>query len=161
MVPASQYEGTSGIPGDWDSAELRVEVYDGSDPNEPEATMWEVQQQVSPGSVDWETHEFSDTSGQADQVDYYKAWWNFSFAAQTSGEFLTDSDYFVGLVWPDYQNPEVGYSYFNRPCTDNWQVNDGDDFWTQNSTTSVEEETCSWPMLRVNTEVSWESDEGC
>jgi hypothetical protein len=110
--------------------------------------------------MDWETHQFEDTSGQASQIDYYRAWWNFSFAAQTSGEFLTDSHYFVGLVWPNYLQPEVGYSYFNRPCTDNWQTNDGDDFWTQNSTNS-DEDTCSWPMLRVNTEVSWESEDGC
>jgi hypothetical protein len=160
MVPASQYDGTSGIPTPWDSAELRVEVYDSANPNDETAALWSVQQQVSPGSMDWETHQFEDTSGLASQIDYYRAWWNFSFAAQTSGEFLTNSQYFVGLVWPDFVEPEVGYSYFNRPCTANWQTNDGDDFWTQNSTTS-DEDTCSWPMLRVNTEVSWESDEGC
>ena len=161
MVPAGQYEGTSGFPSSWDSASLRVNVIDGSDPNDPSATVWSVEQQVSPGSVEWESHSFEDASGLAAEQDYYRAWWSFSFAVQTTGEFMSGSEYFVGLVWPEYVQPEVGYSYFNRPCDRNWQINDGDEFWTQNSITSGDEDTCSWPMLRVNTEVSWESDEGC
>ena len=161
MVPANEYDGTSGFPSSWDSAELAVEVVDSANPNDMEAKRWVVEQQVTPGSMDWETVELEGGTGQASESDYYSAWWNFSFAVETSTDFLTGSDYFVGLVWPDYGEPEVGYSYFNRPCEKNWQINDGDDAWTQNSTTSSEPNSCSWPMLRVNTEVSWESLDGC
>ena len=160
-VPASQYEGTANQPTAWDSAELQVDIIDGSDPNDTTAKKWSNQQQVSPGILDWETHRFDDMSGLASELDYYTAWWRFGFAADTSGEFIEGDQYFVGLVWPDYDHPEVGYSYFNRPCAANWQVNDGDDYWTQNSTTSSDADSCSWPMLRVNTEVSWESEDGC
>ena len=160
-VPASQYEGTSNQSTPWDISRLRVDIIDGSDPNDSSATTWYKQQQLSPTTLEWETHRFEDTAGLVSEADYYTGWWNFSFAAATSGMFIEGDQYFVGLTWPDYEHPEVGYSYFNRPCSANWQINDGQDYWTQNSTTSSDPDSCSWPMFRVNTEVSWESEDGC
>ena len=60
---------------------------------------------------------------------------------------LHSSDYFVAISWDSWGFPNVGYSNFELDCTANWS-DYGDGRWVQNSGVD-----CSWPMLRITTEV--------
>ncbi len=161
MVSRSQAEGTTASPSGWETSDLTVEVFDSTDPNSTDSAIYSTTQTVDADDLAWEDHVFGASATLAEESDYVRAWWNFDFSTQTSGQGMESDTYVVGISWPALYIPEVGYSAFNRPCDRNWQVNaDGSTQWQLNSVTSDGDE-CSWPMMRVHTQVFWESKDGC
>jgi hypothetical protein len=161
MVPKSHMDGSSPSPSDFEGAPLTVEVFDTNDLNDAEAQKWSLTQNLNTADLTWTPHTFS-TETNALETEYVQAWWNFNIAGETSDTPMTADQFAVGIRWPQYSVPEVGYSNFDRPCDANWQVNaGGTTTWQHNSDTSGNDSTCSWPMFRVETEVVWESEVGC
>jgi len=161
MTSRSQFEGINPTPSGWEDASLNVVVFDSNDPNATEPAVYSTTQTLNSDSLEWEDHTFEGSNTLAEESDYVRAWWNFDFSTQTSGKGMEADQYIVGIRWPELYIPEVGYSSFNRPCDRNWQVNaDGTTEWLHNSVSS-EADDCSWPMMRVHTQVFWESKNGC
>jgi len=161
MVPTSHLDGTSIWPSEFEGAPLTIEVFDTTDLNDNQAQVFSLTQNLNSAELDWQPHSFSEMTSKL-ETEYMMAWWNFNIAGQTSDAPMTADQFAVGLRWPEMGVPEVGYSDFNQACNLNWQVNaDGSTQWQLNSETSEDAMTCSWPMMRVETEIVWESEVGC
>ncbi len=153
------------------AAALEVLVFDGADPNT--AAEYRVRQTLVARELDWTTYSFDAPPEGARRVDpfgvpvtnfdteYLKAWWHFDFTGVIPEEGMTNTTYAVGLLWPDDAAPLVGYSLYDRSCTDNWTnydraepafVDDGRRGWVSNAERGSTG-GCNWPMLKVNTEL--------
>ena len=160
MVPKSHMYGSSPWPSEFEGAPLTVEVYDTATLTDTSAQMWSLTQNLNTADLEWSPHTFPEMTSKL-ETEYLMAWWNFNIAGETSDAPMTADQFAVGLRWPEMGVPEVGYSNFDRPCDANWTINvDGPNKWQHNSATN-NDDTCSWPMFRVETEVVWESEVEC
>ena len=156
MVPQERFDS---FP---DDKEMTVEVFISDDPTDTEAASWELTQAADLDALDFEEHIFTEPSAETDLTDYYRAWWNFDFSTETTGLGTTDPQFFVDLRWTGARSPQVGYSNYNRPCNRNWTIYETAEGWEHNSERpggGGDSDTCSWPMFRVNTGVTWEAEE--
>ncbi len=154
-----------------DDAELAVLVFDGDELNV--TTPYRVRQTLVASTLDWTTYTFAAPPQGAIvadplggfvpnfDVEYVKAWWHFDFRSVIPEEGMTGTDYAVGLSWPRGPAPLVGYSFYDRPCANNWTNYDAADppfdgearaGWASNGDRNLADE-CNWPMLKVNTEL--------
>ena len=159
MVPTSHMDGTSPLPSNFEGAPLTVEVFDSGNPNDPGAQSWSLTQNLNTADLEWSDHTF-DTWTNALESEYKMAWWSFNISEETLGSPMTGERFTVGLKWPEDNVPEVGYSNFNRPCSDNWTINTGETRYGNNGADG-DNNDCSWPMFRVESEVVWESAGDC
>ncbi len=145
-----------------DDREMAVELVISDDPTDEEALHWELTQTVNLDVLELEEHIFTAPSAESSVTDYYRAWWNFDFSVETSGQGTDLPQFFVDLRWTGEESPQVGYSNYNRPCNRNWTIYEAVNGWELNSDRpggGGADENCSWPMFRVNTGVTWEADE--
>ncbi|MBM4282324.1 MAG: hypothetical protein FJ137_16735 [Deltaproteobacteria bacterium] len=154
-----------------DDAVLEVQLFDGDDLNA--TTPYKRRQTLVARPLQWSTHTFDtppegarevDGFGlpvQNFEVDYVRAWWHFDFSDVIPEEGLTSTDYAVGLYWPEGPAPLVGYSFYDRPCADNWTnydeadppyVGESTSGWSSNGARNLNNE-CNWPMVKVYTEL--------
>jgi|GEM_PF-1243554 len=144
MVPSWAF---SAYPG---SVGLTVEVWDAATPMSPQRPAYRLRQQLDFSRLTWETASLP--SG-----NYRKAWWKFPLADPAKPVItqpMTAQRFLVGVRWDTSGQPALGYSNFNRPCDRNW-TDTGNGVWNLNSSYG-QPNTCSWPMLRVGTEVTTE-----
>jgi hypothetical protein len=156
MIPSARFDA---FP---DDREITVEIFVSDDPTDIDAPTWQLTQAANLASLTFEEHLFTNPSAETDETDYQRAWWNFDFSTQTSGQGTTEPQFFVDVQWPESNSPQVGYSNYNNACDRNWTIYDAVDGWELNSVRpggSGDEDSCSWPMFRVNTGVTWEAEE--
>ncbi len=157
MVPQARFDN---FP---DGKEMTVEVVIANDPTDTEALAWSLTQGAVLGDLDWEEHVFTETPAESSETEYFRAWWTFDFSALTSGQGTTEPQFFVDVIWTDDStSPAVGYSNYNNACDRNWTIYDDATGWELNSERpggGGADDTCSWPMFRVNTGVTWEAEE--
>ena len=113
-------------------------------------------------ALTWVDHTFTEPSAETSETAYQRAWWTFDFAAETSGRGSVEPQFFVDVRWPQDRSPQVGYSNYNNPCDRNWTIYESATGWERNSERpggGGADSTCSWPMFRVNTGVTWEAEE--
>ncbi len=146
-----------------DGKEMTVSVTIADDPTDSEALYWSVTQAAVKDSLSWEEHVFTQPSAETSETDYMRAWWTFDFEELTSGHGTTEPQFFVDLAWTDDStSPQVGYSNYNNACDRNWTIYSDAEGWVLNSERpggGGSDATCSWPMFRVNTGVTWEAEE--
>jgi hypothetical protein len=149
MVPSWAFAGYPASLG-LSSVGLTVEVWDTSTPIHPQKPAYRLEQQLDPARLSWDTVSLPTGT-------YKKAWWTFPLTAPAQPVItqpMTAQRFLVGVRWDTSGEPRLGYSDFNRPCDRNW-TDPGDGTWNLNSTFG-QPNTCSWPMLRVGTEVTTE-----
>ena len=155
MIPTDLFDyAVDGVP-------MTIEVFDRNELSDPTPT-WSVSQALTIGDLEWEDHTFDGNSANALFTDYKKAWWNFDFNDETLQQYMENNQYIVAVRWDDIWEPTVGYSNYNRPCDKNWTVYTslGSEDWVLNDDSDRQE--CSWPMFKVNTQITWESQsDGC
>jgi hypothetical protein len=147
MVPSYAFSGYPGSVG-LSSVGLTVEVWDTNSPTNPQKPAYKLHQVLVPSKLTWESVTLPGGS-------YKKAWWSFPLAdaaAPVITQPMTAQKFLVGVRWDSSGEPQLGYSNFNRPCDRNW-TDPGTGTWTLNSSYG-QPNTCSWPMLRVGTEVT-------
>jgi hypothetical protein len=146
-----------------DGKEMTVDVVMADDPTDPDALRWSLTQGANLDDLVWEEHVFTEPSAETSETDYFRAWWTFDFAAETSGQGTTEAQFFVDLQWTDAtDSPQVGYSNYNNACDRNWTIYTDAEGWVNNAERpngGGADATCSWPMFRVNTGVTWEAEE--
>jgi len=149
MVPTWAFPGypaSVGLP----AVGLTVEVWDTGTPNNPQKPAYKLRQQLDPSQLSW-------TQVSLPSGTYKKAWWKFPLtdpARPVITQPMTAQQFLVGVRWDNSGEPALGYSNFNRLCDRNW-TDTGSGTWNLNSTYG-QPNTCSWPMLRVGTEVTAE-----
>ena len=138
-----------------DSEELTIEVYDAASPL---GTAPYVKKQNLPISqMQWETINLPGSSIGS----FKRAWWRFDFGSIIPTSGMHSSQYIVGIHWPASGEPTVGYSNYNRACDKNWTNSGAGFFLNSNTESSLGNERCSWPMLRVNIENRRYTEEIC
>ena len=138
-----------------DSEELTIEVYDAASPL---GTAPYVKRQNLPISqMQWETINLPGSSIGS----FKRAWWRFDFGSIIPTSGMHSSQYIVGIHWPASGEPTVGYSNYNRACDKNWTNSGAGFFLNSNTESSLGNERCSWPMLRVNIENRRYTEEIC
>jgi hypothetical protein len=137
------------------SEELTIEVYDAASPLG--TAPWMKKQNLILNDLDWE-----DTNVPGSSIGGFKrAWWRFDFNNLIPTTGMRSGQYIVGIHWPGSGEPTVGYSNYNRACDRNW-TNSGSGFFLNSDTeSSLGNERCSWPMLRVNIENRRYTEEIC
>ena len=70
---------------------------------------------------------------------------------------MASTTFLVGVLWPSFTSPAIGYSNYNRPCDRNWTQYSALEDWVLNSDRDplfdeLDPNRCNWPMLRVNVE---------
>lgn len=142
MIGASQFASFR------DGQQVSVEVFDTGNPY---STPWVTTQVFRKDELEWEDVRLS-APDSATEYDQKRAWWRFGFEDRIPTTGMSGGPYLVGVVWEDASVPTLGYSNFNRSCSQNW-TDYADGFgWVQN-TGFLSDAECSWPMLRVNIEV--------
>ena len=152
MIPASQFafypEGVG----------LTLEVFDADDPTQVQP--WRVSQVLDKSALSFEEVELR-TPDNATELRQMRAWWRFDFRDVIPTEGMTASRFLVGAAWAPSGLPAIGYSNYNRSCSENWTQYPDTQQWVLNSELdqSAGENTCSWPMLRVNVETRVEAED--
>ena len=114
----------------------------------PQGESWSVRATVRRGDLDWQPLTLPpDADWSGEDREQMAAWMTFDFTDQIPVAGMNRTDYFVAISWDTWGFPNVGYSNFELDCTANWS-DYGDGRWVQNSGVD-----CSWPMLRITTEV--------
>lgn len=128
-----------------DSNVLTATIYPS---DRPQGEAWSVRTPVRRADLDWQPLTLPpDADWSGDDREQMAAWLTFDFSSQVSLAALHSTDYFVAISWDTWGFPNVGYSNFELDCAANWS-DYGDGRWVQNSGVD-----CSWPMLRITTEV--------
>ncbi len=156
MIPQDRFDNYP------DDREMTVEVFISDDPTDGDAPTWSLTQAANLDALEFEEHIFTVPGAEASETDYYRAWWEFDFSTETVDEGTTEPQFFVDLQWPQVRSPQVGYSNYNNACNRNWTIYDESSGWEHNSERpggGGDDDTCSWPMFRVNTGVTWEAEE--
>ena len=152
MIPLSEWDRGTG------PSNLTIEVFDAANPNH--VSPYILSQTLEVDALSWE-----DVSLQSPQValeyNHKRAWWNFDFSSVIPETGMQSSEFLVSVFWQNGSSPAVGYSRYNRPCSENW-TDYGDGFgWVLNSENSffpITENECNHPMFRVNVETRVEKD---
>jgi hypothetical protein len=149
MVPTWAFNGYPGSLG-LSSVGLTVQVWDARTPVDPQKPAYVLRQVLNPAALTWESVTLPEGS-------FRKGWWTFRFTDPAQPVItapMSSQQFLVGVRWDESSEPRLGYSNFNRPCDRNW-TDYGTGTWNLNSTTG-QPSSCSWPMLRVGTEVTTE-----
>lgn len=138
-----------------DSEELTIEVYDAASPLS--ASPYVKKQNLPISQMQWETVNLPGSSIGS----FKRAWWRFDFGNIIPTTGMGSGQYIVGIHWPASGEPTVGYSNYNRACDKNWTNSGAGFFLNSNTESSLGNERCSWPMLRVNIENRRYTEEIC
>jgi hypothetical protein len=127
---------------------LTVSVWDASEPvNNPSVDVTQV---LDPAKLEWSDATVK-VAKNGQPVPVKQGWWKFELADQFPFPGMASRTYTVGVRWPASDKPLVGMSHFDRNCGRNWtDVGDGRGFRKSGLDDS---DFCSWPMLRVNTQI--------
>lgn len=143
VIPASDFDAyPKGLP-------LTISVWDNSEPaNNPSV---DVTQELDPSKLEWSDAQVK-VAKNGQPVPVKQGWWKFEFADKFAFPGLASRIYTVGVRWPQGgDKPLVGMSHFDRNCGRNWtDTGDGKGFKKNGLDDS---DFCSWPMLRVNTQI--------
>lgn len=153
MIPASEFG--AAING----RELTLEIFDTNDPRS--AAPFIFKQAIDIDDLDWEDVTLTQPEVAIFEAEHKRAWWNFDFSAVIPEEGMQNTEFLVSVYWQDSRSPAVGYSRYNRPCSENW-TDYGDGFgWVLNSENGIfgsSGNDCNHPMFRVNVETRIEKD---
>ena len=131
---------------DWydDSNSLSVHFYPSATPS---SQPYSQTIQIKKNQLDWQPITLPyDADWSGDDRDQIGAWLTFDLTSIIPAEGFEFTEYFVSLEWDSMGYPNVGYSNFELPCTQNW-TDYSNGSYTQNSGTD-----CSWPMLKIEIE---------
>ena len=153
MIPESQFG------QDMNGRQLTLEVFDA---NDPRGTAPYVLTQALPiDELDWESVTLTNPQVAIFEAEHRRAWWTFDFAEVIPEEGMQSTTFLVSVYWQNAASPAVGYSRYNRPCSENW-TDYGDGFgWVLNSENGIfgsSGNDCNHPMFRVNVETRIEKD---
>ena len=136
---------------------LGVVIYDSTDPSD--ATPYEVVQTLDPSKLDWEDTTVrlwdKDDEDTEPNADVKTAWWKFDFTDEIPADKgIKASTYVVGIHWFKDDAPLAGASEMEMDCGKNWY-----DFGDGNLRKGIDGKmTCTWPMLKVNTQLIVEKE---
>ena len=142
VIPASEFDA---YPKD---LPLTISVWDNSEPaNNPSVDRT---QNLDLAALEWSDAEVK-VAKNGQPVPVKQAWWKFDFAESFPVPGMASRIYTVGVRWPQGDKPLVGMSHFDRNCGRNWtDAGDGKGFKKNGLDDS---DFCSWPMLRVSTQI--------
>ncbi len=155
MLPQSTFD------DEHEGLEIKVEVWSGDDPEADDP--WSLVQEFDRDALEWSDVELEDPT-EAVELSWRRAWWNFDLTDRTPESGMDGDTYIAGVEWPDANiflgEPvlPLGYSNYNRACARNWTWR-APGGWNLNGDTTGDVDECSWPMMRVHTEVIAETDD--
>lgn len=130
-----------------DGQDVTVEVWEGSNPTHSEP--WSLQQDFDKDALTW-TDAWLPDAQSTDVGRQQYAWWTFDLRDRVPVEGIEGREYMVGVAWGLQGQPPLGYSNFELSCQKNWT--DWGSGFSRNAD-GPEDDSCSWPMLRVQVEV--------
>jgi hypothetical protein len=139
-----------------DGQEIHIELFDSADPNS--GSSWSMSKGVIRSDHNWSNYTlptdawYAGTYGEFAQKG---TWLRFDTRTVVPPTGMTSSDFIVGVKWEPPGMVKVGYSNFNQECESNW-TNLGSG-WQLNSLNPAYF-GCSWPMFRVEIEVTTPGD---
>jgi len=131
-----------------DDMELTIEVFDADNPDN--SNPFRKTQKLRKSDLSWELITLRNPATAVDRQQK-RAWWKFDFADVIPESGMNAERYIVGIKWSGNGEPTVGYSNYNRACSRNW-TNSGRGFINNGINHPVNDNECSWPMLRVQIE---------
>ena len=144
MIPSSEF---ASFP---QSVTLGVELFDANQPTP--ARRFIVWQTFDKNALTWTPVTLTSPT-EATELTQKRAWWTFDLTKVLPETGMVSTTYLAGVVWPDNGRLlKVGYSNFNRPCSQNWTDYADGLGWQLNGNNGGN--TCNWPMLRVAVEVT-------
>ena len=153
MIPASQFG--DGVNG----STLTLEVFDANDPRS--IAPYVLTQSLDIASLEWEDVTLTNPQVAIFEAEHKRAWWNFDFSGVIPEDGMGSTTFLASVYWQNASSPAVGYSRYNRPCSENW-TDYGDGFgWVLNSENGIfgsRGNDCNHPMFRVNVETRIEKD---
>ena len=151
MLPATQFSDYNKTPT------MAVEVFDADNPLQTKPYV--LTQKLVKEDLEWHQVTLSNTQESPETHQWY-AWWNFDLSKMIPESGMTSSTFLVSVFWPEPDSPALGYSKYTRACDKNWTQQTEFTGWIHNSERSnflgqpLPNNSCNWPMLRVNVEVT-------
>lgn len=146
---------------------LTVEVFASADPRTGE--RWALTQEADPSALAWFDIQLTDPASTPHR-DFEAAWWRFDFSELIPTDAAPQEAYVVSVAWPaGNQGAIIGYSNFDLSCQGLWGiypasyglpkpgggVYTSEDGWIDVGSGGAQ---CSYPMLRVEVEDSFERE---
>ena len=144
------------FPNFTDGQEMFVQLFDSNTPTS--TSGWTLGQSIVRAEHTWSSYTlpydawYAGTYGEFAQQG---TWVRYDTRSVVPSTGMTSSDFIVGVKWEPPGMVKVGYSNFNQDCGRNWS--DYGSGWVLNSE-NPDYFGCSWPMLRVEIEVTTPGD---
>jgi hypothetical protein len=139
-----------------DGQDINIQVFDSNNPTN--GSEWSMTQQVVRSELTWSDYTLPYDAYYAGPFQEYAqkgAWFRFDLRDVIPETGMNSSEFIAGVWWNPPGGVKVGYSNFNQDCSKNWT--DYGSGWTLNSENTLFF-GCSWPMMRVQLEITTPGD---
>lgn len=139
-----------------DGQDINIQVFDSNNPTN--GSEWSMTQQVVRSELTWSDYTLpydAYYAGPFLEFAQKGAWFRFDLRDVIPETGMSSSEFIAGVWWNPPGGVKVGYSNFNQDCSKNWS--DYGSGWTLNSENTLFY-GCSWPMMRVQLEITTPGD---